>query len=97
VGLQKWKVTQTPELKINRPLSSPELRLDGKWKVKNEAINSEFEIEYNCGGELDKGFLCCDTERYVATKDETGKLFINEDEMSFKIHDIVYMCNNTSE
>ena len=95
VGRQKWTVTQTPVLKISRPLSSPELRLDGKWSVVNKAINSEFEIEYDCAGELEKGFLICGSERYVATKDESGHLFINEDLITFKSHDVVYLCNNT--
>jgi len=91
VGIQKWSVVSSPIVKISHPLSSPTLKFDGKWFIKNTTLDTKCELEINFeNGEIKKGNLVCDDQNY-RIESENDILLMNNSPLRFKQHHPIYM------
>ena len=91
VGIQKWSVISSPIVKISHPLSSPTLKFDGKWFIKNTTLETKCELEINFeNGEIKKGNLICDDQNY-RIEAENDILLINNSPLRLKQHYPIYI------
>jgi len=87
VGIQKWSVISSPIVKISHPLSSPTLKFDGKWLIKNVTLDTKCELEINFNQNGIKGNLICDDQIYRIHA-ENDVININNTPLRFKQHQI---------